>query len=107
MYNLPLREPWNLDKKINLPTILAGLSSFIMVISLIASLLIRVDTLEQKARSLDGEMVHGRNIAIAVARMEERINAMHSTLEELRGEMRQLYREQNTKTLAPQNIAQK
>lgn len=84
---------WQFDRRLSMSALATGVSSLVMAVSLIAALSTRVEHLERKTVALDSEVMSIRTIAIGMARMEERLDALHRTLEELRGEVRHLYRQ--------------
>ncbi len=84
---------WRLDRRLSLSALAAGISGLVTAAALIAGLAIRVEHLEVRVGALDAEARGARGIAIGMARLEERLEALQRTLEELRGDMRRLGRE--------------
>ena len=93
MEHTPQTATWQFDRRLSVSALVTGLSSLVMVVALITALNTRVEHLEKKTIALDSEVMNIRAIAIGMARMEERLDALHRTLEELRGEVRHLYRQ--------------
>ena len=93
MEHTPQTTTWQFDRRLSVSALVTGLSSLVMVVALITALNTRVEHLEKKTIALDSEVMNIRAIAIGMARMEERLDALHRTLEELRGEVRHLYRQ--------------
>ncbi len=82
--------PVILEKKVTFSALAAGLTSLVMAVSLIAGLSTRVEHLEARAGALDAEARGARGVAVAIARLEERMDSLHRSLEELKREMRRL-----------------
>ncbi len=81
-------DSWRFDRKISLSVCLSALGSLTAVVFLAAALSARVEHLELRAKARDAESEQMRSVIVGVARLEERLDAVHRALENLRLDMR-------------------
>ncbi len=84
----PAGKFWRFDGRITLSVCFSVLGSLVTVVFLAAALSTRVEHLETRAKSLELESGQLRSVMVGVARLEERLEAMQRTLENMRADMR-------------------
>ena len=90
---MPHNTAIQIDKRISFSALGTGITSIVLATSLIAGVSARVEQLEHTANNLEVEIQAARATSITMARMEERLESMQKTLQELRLEVRHIYRE--------------
>ncbi|EGY26483.1 hypothetical protein DA2_1219 [Desulfovibrio sp. A2] len=68
----------------------AAATAFAGAVMLVATVQARLDAMEARAASLDGEVRAARETAVCVARMDERLAAVQRALEDMRADLRRL-----------------
>ena len=86
-------DSWRFDRKISLSVCLSALGSLTAAVFLAAALSARVEHLESRAKAMDAESEQMRSVIVGVARLEERLDAVHRALENLRSDMRGVERQ--------------
>lgn len=81
-------DSWRFDRTISLSVCLSALGSLAAAVFLAAALSARVEHLEFRAKARDAESEQMRSVIVGVARLEERLDAVHRALENLRLDMR-------------------
>jgi hypothetical protein len=84
----PSHKSWRFERKISLSVCLSALGSLAAAVFLAAALSARVEHLESRAKVMDAESEQMRSVIVGVARLEERLDAVHRALENLRLDMR-------------------
>jgi hypothetical protein len=79
---------WCLDRKVNIPTVLAALTMVVSLVGFGARVESKVCALEERAAKLELQGNQVRAVEIKMERLEERVAGMQRTLTEIRDELR-------------------
>ncbi|BFR47935.1 hypothetical protein RVX_R09960 [Nitratidesulfovibrio sp. HK-II] len=83
-------EGWRLDRRVGVQALAAAATAFAGAVMLAATVQARLDAMEARAASLDGDVRAARETAVCVARMDERLAAVQRALEDMRADLRRL-----------------
>lgn len=83
-------EGWRLDRRVGVQALAAAATAFAGAVMLAATVQARLEAMEARAASLDGEVRAARETAVCVARMDERLAAVQRALEDMRADLRRL-----------------
>lgn len=83
-------EGWRLDRRVGVQALAAAATAFAGAVMLAATVQARLDAMEARAASLDGDVRSARETAMCVARMDERLAAVQRALEDMRADLRRL-----------------
>lgn len=83
-------ERWRLDRRVGVQALAAAATAFAGAVMLAATVQARLDAMEARAASLDGDVRAARETAVCVARMDERLAAVQRALEDMRADLRRL-----------------
>lgn len=81
-------DTWRMDRTLTLPALLTLCSTLAGATMLVATLQARLEALEARAAVLDGEQRDNRAMALRVVRIDERLEAVQRSLEDMRSEIR-------------------
>lgn len=81
-------EHWRMDRTLTLPALLTLCSTLAGATMLVATLQARLEALEARAAVFDGDQRDNRAIALRVVRIDERLEAVQRSLEDMRSEIR-------------------
>lgn len=81
-------DHWRMDRTLTLPALLTLCSTLAGATMLVATLQARLETLEARAAVFDGDQRDNRATALRVVRIDERLEAVQRSLEDMRAEIR-------------------
>ncbi len=83
-------DAWRLDRRVGVQALAAAATAFAGAVMLVATVQARLDAMEARAASMDGDLRVARESVVCVARMDERLAAVQRALEEMRTDLRHL-----------------
>lgn len=92
------QDGWQLDRRVGVQALAAAATAFAGAVMLVATVQARLDAMEARAASIDGDLRVARESAVCVARMDERLAAVQRALEEMRTDLRHLRAEARAST---------
>lgn len=79
---------WCVDKRVNVGTLMAVISSLVVAISLVVGLSTRLEVAEEKLGKVEQRVEDMRETAIKVERIEERVLGIRTILLEIKEELK-------------------
>lgn len=79
---------WRFDHKLNISTLVTIVSALIAIASMGATMQKRLDVVESVTQNINLEFKETRIMALQVARIETRLDALQQSITELRDEIR-------------------